>query len=286
MKKKILFAVLAAVLVTAGCAQKQVKVEYIGEEKAKAAALEAAGLQPGEVSFQAANLNERNGIDYYGVDFTAEGKEYSCDVDALTGKLIQINFSEEKSKPEELPPVSEEPIMIKDIQGEEAENTKPEKQQEGQQIGEEAAKTIALEHAGVKADQVKFVKTGLDRDDGFLVYDIEFYSNNYKEYDYDIDAYTGEILSFDHDAEYYERKAEVRGDSRTIPDNALTEEEAKQIALEQVPGASAENIREFEIDYDDGRLEYEGKIYFDHMEYEFEIDGYSGAIRNWEVESI
>ncbi len=61
---------------------------------------------------------------------------------------------------------------------------------------------------------------------------------------------------------------------------------AKSLALAQVPGATLTNIKEFETDYDGGRLEYEGKIYYDHMEYEFEIDGYSGAIRNWKVESI
>ena len=55
---------------------------------------------------------------------------------------------------------------------------------------------------------------------------------------------------------------------------------------ELVPGATAADIREFETDHDDGRLEYEGKIYYNKMEYEFEIDGYSGAIRDWDVESI
>ncbi len=72
------------------------------------------------------------------------------------------------------------------------------------------------------------------------------------------------------------------------PDNTtqISEAEAKKIALAQVPGAKESDIREFEIDYDDGRLEYEGSIYYNEMEYEFEIDGYSGAIRSWEVESI
>lgn len=36
---------------------------------------------------------------------------------------------------------------------------------------------------------------------------------------------------------------------------------------------------------DDGRLEYEGTIYYNGVEYEFSIDGYSGAIRSWEVDS-
>ena len=53
-----------------------------------------------------------------------------------------------------------------------------------------------------------------------------------------------------------------------------------------MPGAVLSDIREFETDYDDGRLEYEGKIFYGGMEYEFTIDGYSGAIREWEADSI
>ncbi|HJB04112.1 MAG TPA: PepSY domain-containing protein, partial [Candidatus Evtepia excrementipullorum] len=52
----------------------------------------------------------------------------------------------------------------------------------------------------------------------------------------------------------------------------------------EVPGATASDIYEFETDRDDGRLEYEGTIYYDGTEYEFTIDGYSGAIRDWDVE--
>ena len=67
---------------------------------------------------------------------------------------------------------------------------------------------------------------------------------------------------------------------------SISQERAKEIALAQVPGAVLSDIREFETDYDDGRLEYEGKIFYGGMEYEFTIDGYSGAIREWEADSI
>ena len=60
---------------------------------------------------------------------------------------------------------------------------------------------------------------------------------------------------------------------------------ARDVGLyRQVPGATAGNIAEFETDRDDGRIEYEGKIYYGGMEYEFEIDAYSGAFRKWECE--
>ena len=52
----------------------------------------------------------------------------------------------------------------------------------------------------------------------------------------------------------------------------------------EVPGAAESDIYEFETDRDDGRLEYEGKIIYNNTEYEFTIDGYSGAIREWDAE--
>ena len=68
----------------------------------------------------------------------------------------------------------------------------------------EAAKQTALAHAGLTASQVQFVKAQTDRDDGRLIYEIEFVvksGNVWKEYDYEIDASTGRILDFDYDAE-------------------------------------------------------------------------------------
>jgi len=69
-------------------------------------------------------------------------------------------------------------------------------------------------------------------------------------------------------------------------DAQISEEEAKAIALERVTGATEENIREFQIDRRNGLLEYEGKIFYNGREYEFEIDGSDGAVLEWEIEDI
>lgn len=69
-------------------------------------------------------------------------------------------------------------------------------------------------------------------------------------------------------------------------ENVISEEEAKRIALERVPGATEQNITEFRSDYDDGRLEYEGEIRYGETEYEFEIDGYTGQILEWDEDPI
>ena len=70
-------------------------------------------------------------------------------------------------------------------------------------ISEQEAKQIALNHAGLTEEQVTFVKSSIDYDNGRQNYDIEFYTHDQKEYDYEIDPYTGEILEYDMDVEQH-----------------------------------------------------------------------------------
>ena len=49
------------------------------------------------------------------------------------------------------------------------------------QLTEEEVKTIALEHAQVDSSQVAYIFAKPDYDDGRLVYDVEFFTNDYKE---------------------------------------------------------------------------------------------------------
>lgn len=154
--------------------------------------------------------------------------------------------------------------------------------QTGNYIGEAEAKRIALEHAGLSENQVTLVHAQLEWDHGRWEYDVEFYSADYTEYDYEIDASSGAILSYDYDAEYYSSQQTGTGTGT----NTISAEDAKQLALNQVPGATINDIRKFKTDYDDGRLQYEGKIIYNGMEYEFEIDAYSGSIRDWSAEPM
>lgn len=62
----------------------------------------------------------------------------------------------------------------------------------------EAAESIALEHAGLTADQVTRLTSKYEIDDGIPEYDVEFYVGT-TEYDYEIHAETGDILSWDKD---------------------------------------------------------------------------------------
>ena len=142
-------------------------------------------------------------------------------------------------------------------------------------ITADRAKEIALADAGVKASAVVFIRAELDRDDGRMVYDVEFYSGS-KEYDYEIDAASGDILSWDYDAEYYTGQAAGQTGSY------LSEAEVRQI-VEDRAGVSG-TFRELHLDRDDGRVVYEGEMRDGWTEYEFTLDAVTGTILEWDVD--
>ena len=148
----------------------------------------------------------------------------------------------------------------------------------GAAISMSRAREIALANAGLTADDVVFVECELGRDNGRLEYEIEFIrrtGSSYTEYDYEIDANTGAIVSTDRDAEHF------HGSQTTA---SVTADRARQIALAEVSGATASNIRDFDIDEDDGRLEYEVTIWYNGTEYEFTIDASTGRITERETD--
>lgn len=52
-----------------------------------------------------------------------------------------------------------------------------------------------------------------------------------------------------------------------------------------MPGASGDDIM-LHLKEDDGRMEYEGRLIYDNMDYEFKIDAYSGNLTEWEAEQL
>lgn len=253
---KLICVICLTVFLFTGCGQ-QAKMDYIGADKAKALALESAGISSADAEFTGTDMKNREGTDYYEICFNSEGKEYKYSIDALTGVVIDGS--------------------VPDSAGGDTDNLNVTQSGTEGAITEEQAKAKALSHAGLKESDVNFVKCKLDFDDGIRIYEVEFYSDN-KEYDYEINAETGDIIKYDYDMEALLQSS---GDSSA---SIISVDKAKSIALSQVPGATVDDIREFKKDTDDGRIEYEGKIIYNKTEYEFTIDGYSGAIREWEAE--
>ncbi len=152
---------------------------------------------------------------------------------------------------------------------------------DGTMLSADAAKTRALAHAGLDASQVTIVKQKLEREDGSQIYKIEFYTSNKQTYEYEIDAYTGAIISFDYAAKNKKTTASI-----TDQNGYIGKDEVQSIALAKVPGAANKHITKLKLKLEDGSYVYDVEIVYDNMEYEFEIDAYSGAILSWEFETI
>lgn len=151
----------------------------------------------------------------------------------------------------------------------------------GDDIGEAKAREIALADAGLAEADVTFIKVNLDRDDGRLVYDVEFYSGN-AEYDYEIDAATGDIVGYDSEIENYDIQAQIQqaGD-------VISLDQAKEAALKAagLDAAGVKWIKE-EFDRDDGKTVYELECISGEMEYDFEINAADGTVMEQGRESI
>ena len=69
---------------------------------------------------------------------------------------------------------------------------------EDPKITAQEAEEIALEDAGLTRDQVKYLHSEYDFDDGIGYYEVQF-TYEQLEYEYEIKASDGKIISFDKD---------------------------------------------------------------------------------------
>ena len=269
---------LSASLLTACQSQPAASTaDYIGIDAAKDAALKAAGVSADQAAFSSAGLDSRDGIFYYQVIFTENGVEREYDIDAVTGVVIEEKVLTPASEAEST--AAQAGTAAPDAQTQSALSGTPASENPSaaaSAVNEDSALSIALEHAGVTREQLVHSRVKPDRDDGLMIFEVEFITTDGVEYDYDISQADGTILSFNQEAHVpYNPAAGTEG--------LISEDQARQAVIDRVPGASAENVAVF-LDEDDGRLEYEGHLAYDNMLYEFTIDAYSGAVIEWEAE--
>ena len=228
----------------------------ITEQEAKAIVFSDAGIAESDVLSLKISKDKENGADIYDVDFTTKDRSYDYDVLRNSGEIINSSYE----------------VLS-------ASNTGETNSSAGtaSAITQDQAKTIALEDAGVQESDAQFIRVQEDYDDGRAVYEIEFYANG-TEYDYEIAKDSGAIVKCDYDIENYTPQSGA-GNSGTI----ISLEQAQELALSRVSGATASNIR-IHLDHDDGRQIYEGEIYYNWIEYEFEIDASTGNFIEWSVD--
>lgn len=138
-------------------------------------------------------------------------------------------------------------------------------------IGVETAKQTALNHAGVTQDQLGYLEADYDYEDGRMVYEVEFAVGGV-EYEYDIDAATGDILKYERDGEESWQQGQT---SAGTSGTSINGQAARDIALAHA-GVTQDQVREMEVELDDGCYQVEFKA--GRYEYEYEISAADGSI--------
>ena len=285
MKRKLILtgAALSLAVAMTGCGgnavtnqQASSQAQLISMEAAQEVALKAANIAAEDAAISATTLNEVAGTSCYKVEFTSGDYAYAYTVNAETGAVMEMSSREKNAVDTQAQTEATVPAADSATTQSSAAATA---QTVTGTVDEEMAQKIALEHAGVKATDATITKSKLDYEGRRQVYEIEWYAGG-KKYDYEIAVDTGEILSSAYDEK-------TSGWSVSNSSNVtVSEADAKQTALGRVSGATQKDIYEWKFDYDDGRPEYEGKIIYGGTEYDFTIDASSGAVIEWEAESV
>lgn len=214
----------------------------INAQKARGIALEHAGVAAENVTDFEIDLDRKNGVALYEVEFRAGDTEYDYVINAQTGEVISFKKKQEKN------------------------TSAPEQQAE---ITPVKAGEIAFEHAKVSRGEAVDYRSKLENEDGVWVYEIEFRVGN-TEYEYEIDAETGRIIS---------AEKETKNETAQGGEVRLTGSQAVAKALEHA-GLSASQVKELEceLDYEDGKPIYEIEFKYGNTEYEYEISAYDGSV--------
>lgn len=161
---------------------------YISAAKAKYIALSDAGVSSSGATFTKAELDRDDGRAEYEIEFHVGNTEYEYSIDALTGAVLGKDIDQNK-------PATKNPSSTNQSVNKPAETT-TKKSSTSDFISISKAKSIALAHSGLNANEVSFKKVQLEKDDGVYEYEVEFHKGN-MEYEYSIDAKTGRILDYD-----------------------------------------------------------------------------------------
>lgn len=149
---------------------------FMNPQQAKQIALQHAGFNEQQISSLHIEQDSDDGRMEYEVDFKNGDYAYEYKINGSTGQILSHKFEKRRlnllgvfksSNPQNL------------IQG-------------------DYAVQIALNHAGLQANQVVMGQLSYDFDDGEHLYDIEFFKD-YIAYKYEIDAKTGEIYQCEVD---------------------------------------------------------------------------------------
>ena len=244
----MLLAIGVGTTFAAGNTQKQEK----NKDTALSVALFNAGVKEADIYNVEVELEDGK---YYEIEFYHEGVEYDYKVDANTNEVISKEVDQSKNA------LFTREAKRRDLV-------------EWKQVIETLSKD-----AGVSVDDLRYTEMDLEREDGRLVYEVEFHVDGVS-YEYKVDANTGEIVKRDQEVEK-RRKVEEKKSS------LIGIERAKEIALEHAKQeAGAVKFTKSELDDDDDHYEYELKFYSATKDFEYEIDAISGKVLKSEIDNM
>ena len=191
-------------------------------EEAKALALADAKVSEDQAEVSREALSQDNGVWVYEFHFRTQEAQYQYLINANTGEVrsmiketfiypspeptdpVMPSVPAENTAPLETAPqpsVSIPPVPSSQppASAQPAPSPAP-SQPASMYIGMDRAKAIALERAGLTADQAAFRHARMERDDGKMVYEIEFRQGRV-EHEFKIDAATGRILEYETDTD-------------------------------------------------------------------------------------
>lgn len=237
----------------------------ISADKAKSIALADAGVSESNALGLRVKQDWDDGMTIYEVEFRYNGAEYEYDIRSADGAILKSERDDDNDYYYTTAPSAS-----------------------GSLVGEAAAQSAALTHAGVKESDTSYLSCHLEYDDGRVeCYEVEFQAGS-TQYEYEIGPYDGAIWKAER-----ETRAAVTASGTTTGTSSgtstggtasgsfsvISAEAAKSAALAHA-GVSASNVYEFkcELDRDDGVTLYEVEFKSGGMEYEYEIDAYTGAV--------
>lgn len=243
----------------------------ITADKAKSIALADAGVSESAALGLQVKQDWDDGIALYEVEFRANGAEYEYDIRLSDGAILKSERDEDNNY------------------------THFAASSSGALIGEAAAQSAALAHAGIQQNQTTYLSCRLEYDDGRLeCYEVEFRAGN-TEYEYEIGPYDGAVWKAERESHASAATGTSSGTSSGSPSSGTSTggisagtssgssfigtEAAKAAALAHA-GVSASAVREMEceLDEDDGSYRYEIEFKSAQTEYEYEIDARTGTV--------
>ncbi len=270
---------------------KEIALTHASVSKAEAK-FEVEEMVEGEPSYYLLVIKDQDHTLLYKIDI-ASGKillssnqESDAILDSLDTSLLNPSDTNDKdldqsvsSDPQPSTPSGSKSEKPSDSKPTTPSDTKTEKPAESQpdrvmkDISKDVALQIALKDLGISQSAIRKLEIERDREKNMDVWEVEFDYGDY-EYEYDIAISDGKII-----------KMEIEYRFKPTGTGEISLAKAKELALARVKGANENHLR-IKKDYDDGRLQYEGRIIYNGYEYEFEIDGPTGIFLEWEMEIL